>query len=98
MRRMLLVAVAIAAFLSSAVLLHHAVVRAHTPPVSDAKAADIGLLRLAANVCGVNGCVAIQVKRLNQHQIPNSTAPKTLQQYMQQRLPVRPAPASASAS
>ena len=96
MRRMLLVAVAIAAFISSAVLLHHAVVRVHTPPVTDAKAADSGLLRLAGNVCGMNGCVAVQVKRLNQHQIQNNVAPKTLQQYMQQRLPVRPATASAS--
>ncbi len=96
MRKMLLIAVAITAFISSAVLLHQAVVRAHTPPATDAKAADSGLLRLAANVCGVNGCVAVQVKRLNQHQTPNATTPKTLQQYMQQRLPVRPATASAS--
>jgi len=95
MRRVLLTAIAIAAFISSAVLLHHAAARVHASPVTDAKAADSGLLRLAANVCGVNGCVAVQVKRLNQHQIQNTT-PKTLQQYMQQRLPVRATTASAS--
>jgi hypothetical protein len=89
MRRMLLTAIAIVAFISSAVLLHHAAAKSHTPPpVSDAKAADAGRLRLAANVCGMSGCVAVQVKRLDAHQI-QKPAPKGLQQYMQQRIPAR---------
>jgi hypothetical protein len=81
MRRMLLTAVAIVAFISSAVLLHHAAARAHMPPVTDAKAADTGLLQLATNLCGNNGCVAVQVKRLDKHQL-QKPAPKNLQQYM----------------
>ena len=92
MRRVLLTAIAIAAFISSAVLLHHAAARVRTPPVADAKAADSGVLRLAANVCGVSGCVAVQVKRLDQHQIQNqNSTPKTLQQYMQHRIPAHAA-------
>jgi hypothetical protein len=81
MRRMLLTAVAIVAFISSAVLLHHAAARAHMPPGTDAKAADTGLLQLATNLCGNNGCVAVQVKRLDKHQL-QKPASKSLQQYM----------------
>jgi hypothetical protein len=81
MRRMLLTAVAIVAFISSAVLLHHAAAKAHMPPATDAKAADAGLLQLATNLCGNNGCVAVQVKRLDKHQL-QKPAPKSLQQYM----------------
>lgn len=86
MRTMFLTAIAIVAFISSAVLLHHAAARAHTSPVADAKAADTGLLRLATNLCGINGCVAVQVKRLDRHQL-QKPAPKTLPQTLQQALP-----------
>ena len=81
MRRMLLTAIAIASFISSAVLLHHAAAKVHAQPVTDAKAADTGLLQLATNLCGNNGCVAVQVKRLDKHQL-QKPAPKSLQQYM----------------
>jgi hypothetical protein len=85
MRRTLLTAIAIVAFISSAVLLHHVAAKAHAAPVTDAKAADTGLLQLAVNLCGNNGCVAVQVKRLDRHQL-QKTAPKPLPQSLQQAL------------
>jgi hypothetical protein len=85
MRRMLLRAIAIAAFISSAVLLHHAAAKIHMPSVTDAKAANTGLLQLAVNLCGNNGCVAVQVKRLDRHQL-QKPVPKTVPQTLQQAL------------
>jgi hypothetical protein len=77
MRRMLLAALAVATFVSSGILLHRAALKAHTPaPVADdAKATDAGLLHLAANVCGAGGCVAVQVKRLDKHQLHKAPTP-----------------------
>jgi hypothetical protein len=81
MRRMLLTALAIATFVSSGVLLQRAAIKSHAPaPVTDAKASDAGFIQLAANVCGGGGCVAIQVKRLDKHQLhkPATTPPQAL--------------------
>jgi hypothetical protein len=84
MRRMLLTAVAIAIFVSSGILLQRAAIKAHPPaPVTDAKATDAGFFQLAANVCGAGGgCFAVQVKRLDKHQLhkttPAQTTPQTL--------------------
>jgi hypothetical protein len=76
MRRMLLTVLAIATFVSSGILLHRAVLKGHTPaPVADAKATDAGFLQLAANVCGSGGCVAVQVKRLDKHQLHKAPTP-----------------------
>jgi hypothetical protein len=88
MRRMLLTALAVATFVSSGVLLQRAVVKTHAPaPVTDAKATDAGFFQLAANVCGAGGCVAVQVKRLDKHQLHKTTAPQTLPQSLQHGLP-----------
>ena len=81
MRRMLLTALAVAIFVSSGILLQRAAIKAHPPaPVTDAKATDAGFFQLAANVCGVSGCVAVQVKRLDKHQLHKTpqTTPLTL--------------------
>ena len=81
MRRTLLTAVAIAIFVSSGILLQRAAIKARPPaPMTDAKATDAGLFLLAANVCGVSGCVAVQVKRLDKHQLHKTpqTTPQTL--------------------
>jgi hypothetical protein len=83
MRRMLLTALAIAIFASSGFLLQRSAIKAHPPaPVTDAKATDAGFFQLAANVCGAGGCVAVQVKRLDKHQLhkttPAQTTPQTL--------------------
>jgi hypothetical protein len=81
MRRMLLTALAVAIFVSSGILLQRAVIKAHPPaPVTDAKTTDAGLFQLAANVCGGSGCVAVQVKRLDKHQLHKTpqTTPQTL--------------------
>jgi hypothetical protein len=88
MRRMLLTAVAIAAFISGAVLLHHAAAaaKAHAAPLADAGTADTGLVQLAMNLCGNNGCVAVQVKRLDKHQL-QKPVPKNLPQGLQQTQP-----------
>jgi hypothetical protein len=82
---MLLTALAVAIFVSSGILLQRAAIKAHPPapaPVTDAKATDAGFFQLAANVCGVSGCVAVQVKRLDKHQLhktaPAQTTPQTL--------------------
>jgi hypothetical protein len=81
MRRMLLTALAIATFVSSGLLLQRAAIKSHAPaPVTDAKASDAGFFQLAANVCGGNGCFAVQVKRLDKHQLhkPAATPPQSL--------------------
>ena len=81
MRRMLLTALAIATFVSSGLLLQRAAIKSHAPaPVTDAKASDAGYLQLAANVCGGSGCVAVQVRRLDKHQLhkPAATPPQSL--------------------
>jgi hypothetical protein len=82
MRRMLLAALAVAIFLSSGILLQRSAIKAHPPvPGTDAKATDAGFFQLAANVCGAGGCVAVQVKRLDKHQLhktmPAQTTPQT---------------------
>ena len=82
MRRMFLTALAIAAFVSSGILLQRAAVKTHAPaPVTDAKASDAGFLRLAANVCGAGGCVAVQVKRLDKHQLHKPATPPQSSQH-----------------
>jgi hypothetical protein len=82
MRRMLLTALAIATFVSSGLLLQRAAIKSHAPaPVTDAKASDAGFFQLAANVCGGNGCFAVQVKRLDKHQL-HKTVPQTQQQLL----------------
>jgi hypothetical protein len=78
---MLLTALAIATFVSSGLLLQRAAIKSHAPPpVTDAKASDAGFLQLAANVCGGSGCVAVQVRRLDKHQLhkPAATPPQSL--------------------
>jgi hypothetical protein len=81
MRRMLLTALAIATFVSSGILLQRAATKTHAPaPVADAKTTDAGFFQLAANVCGAGGCVAVQVKRLDKHQLHKTTAPQTTPQ------------------
>jgi hypothetical protein len=91
MRRMLLTALAIATLVSSGILLQRAAVKAHAPaPVTDAKATDAGFFQLAANVCGPGGCVPVQVRRLDKHQIhkaiTTTTAPPSLQQTLPPQL------------
>ncbi len=81
MRRMLLTALAIATFVSSGILLQRAAIKTHAPaPVTDAKTTDAGFFQLAANVCGASGCVAVQVKRLDKHQLHKTTVPQTTPQ------------------
>jgi hypothetical protein len=82
MRRMLLTALAVATFVSSGILLQRAAVKTHAPaPMIDAKTTDAGLFQLAANVCGAGGgCFAVQVKRLDKHQLHKTTTPQTTPQ------------------
>ena len=78
MRRILLTALAAATFVSSGILLQRAALKTHpTAPLTDAKATDAGFLQLAAMVCGGSGCVAVQVKRLDKHQLHKTTVPQT---------------------
>jgi hypothetical protein len=85
---MLLTALAIAAFISSGILLQRAAVKTHPPaPVTDAKSTDAGLFQLAANVCGAGGCVAVQVKRLDKHQLHKTPEPQTTPQTLHRGLP-----------
>jgi hypothetical protein len=73
---MLLTALAIATFVSSGILLQRAAIKTQAPaPVAGAKASDAKLFQLAANVCGAGGCVAVQVKRLDKHQIHKAPVP-----------------------
>jgi hypothetical protein len=74
-------ALAVATFVSSGILLQRTAVKTHAPaPALDAKAADADFFQLAANVCGASGCVAVQVKRLDKHQLHKTTAPQTTPQ------------------
>jgi hypothetical protein len=85
---MFLTALAIAAFVSSGILLQRAAIKTHAPaPVTDAKASDAGFFQLAANVCGGGGCVAVQVKRLDKHQIHKTATPQTPQRLQLHGLP-----------
>lgn len=76
MVRNVLAAIAAAALLSVALAAYQA---AAMPPggaaaIEDA-ASEGSLIQNVANVCGMNGCVVVQTKRVQHHQFPKSTAP-----------------------
>jgi hypothetical protein len=76
MRKLLLVAFAVAVLASNAVLLHRAAAMTLAAPSGLGNAtARACLLQKVTNVCGANGCVAVQVKRLDKHQIKKPPQP-----------------------
>ena len=70
MRRSLLVALAMATLASNGFVLHRAAAMTLAPPSALGVATPgAGLVEKATAVCGNNGCVTVQVKRLDKHQL-----------------------------
>jgi hypothetical protein len=80
MRRSLVTALAVATLVSNGLILHRAAAMTLTPPSALGVAAP-GLVQKATAVCGNNGCVSVQVKRLDKHQL-HKTVPQTQQQLL----------------
>jgi len=70
MRRSLVVALAVAMMASNGFILHRAAAMTLAAP-SALGVATVGtwLVQKATAVCGNNGCVTVQVKRLDKHQL-----------------------------
>jgi len=70
MRRSLLVALAVATMASNGFILHRAAAMTLAAPSALGVAtAGTGLVQKATAVCGNNGCLTVQVKRLDKHQL-----------------------------
>jgi hypothetical protein len=82
MRRPLLAALAVAMMASNGFILHRAAAMTFAAPLALGGAtAGTGLVQKATAVCGNNGCVSVQVKRLDKHQL-HKTVPQTQQQIL----------------
>jgi len=70
MRRSLLVPLAVAMMASNGFILHQAAAMTlATPSALGVATENTGLVQKAKAVCGNNGCVTVQVKRLDKHQL-----------------------------
>jgi hypothetical protein len=88
MRKLLLVGFAAAVLASNAVLLHRAAAMTLAARSALGTAtAPAGLVQKVTNVCGPNGCVAVQVKRLDKHQLHKTAVPQTTPQTLPHGLP-----------
>jgi hypothetical protein len=76
MRRSLLTVLAVTILVANGFTLHRAAAMtlAGTSALGVATAGT-GLVQKATNVCGNNGCVAVQVKRLDKHQLKKPAHP-----------------------
>jgi hypothetical protein len=82
MRRTLLVALAVAMMASNGFILHSAAAMTLAAPSAlGVTTSGTGLVQKVTAVCGNNGCVSVQVKRLDKHQL-HKTVPQTQQQIL----------------
>jgi hypothetical protein len=82
MRRSFLTVLAVAILVSNGIILHRAAAMSLAAPSALGVAtAGSELVQKATAVCGINGCVAVQVKRLDKHQL-HKTIPQTQQQIL----------------
>jgi hypothetical protein len=82
MRRSLFTLLAVATLSSNGFILHRAAAMTlAAPSVLGVATPGTDLVRKTTAVCGNNGCVSVQVKRLDKHQL-HKTVPQTQQQIL----------------
>jgi hypothetical protein len=77
MVRSLLSALAVVTLLSGALIGECAGAKFAMQPPASRAAGSAGLVKMAVNICGNAGCVAVQTRRLTKHQLPKTTQPQS---------------------